>query len=160
MYGSTLLPFIVVAGLSLIGCSHDPSSQPEIGSNYPQEEQGALKSSPRVLYHGDTLTLAMPAHHPQGLAIKTPADDWYYLQDPTAASRLMAKEDFARLTRLEIPTAELQAIRWVGGRAEKAKVFTQTGEYLIYMADNLETEPENTFHFMTTVYYYDRPRTR
>ncbi len=159
MSRSTLLSMIAAA-LSLTGCNHAPSTQPEIESNYPQEEQGALKSSPRVLYRGDTLTLTMPAQHPQGLAIKDPADDWYYIQDPSAATQLMGKEDFARLTQLELPTAELHALRWVEGRAETTKVFTQTGEYLIYMADNLETEPENTFHFMTTVYYHDRPRDR
>ena len=160
MCRSALLSVVVIAGLLLIGCSQDPSAQPEIESKYPQEEQGALKSSPRVLYRGDILTLTMPAQHPQGLAIKNPADDWYYIQDPTAPSQLMGKEDFSRLTHLVIPTAELEAVRWIGGRAEKAKVFTQTGEYLIYMADNLETEPENTFHFMATVYYYGRPRDR
>ncbi len=37
------------------------------------------------------------------------------------------------------------------GKGNIAPVFTEPDKYLIYMVDNLETEPENTFHMMGTV---------
>jgi hypothetical protein len=39
----------------------------------------------------------------------------------------------------------------VNGKKIKEKVFQKQGEYLVYMANNLEIEPENTFHLMTII---------
>lgn len=47
----------------------------------------------------------------------------------------------------------INGVKWDDGKRVVEPVFNAPGEYLFYMADNLETEPENTFHLMHTVTY-------
>jgi len=44
-------------------------------------------------------------------------------------------------------------IIWQEGQKRKEKVFVKKSEYLIYFADNLEAEPENTFCFSQRIDY-------
>jgi len=149
---------LVVCVGCLAACTFQPADRTAGAGQYSEVEQGALKCYPRILYKGDTLTIVLSADHPRGLAIRDPSDNWYYLQGESSQFQLMAPGDFARATRIEIPTDEIEAVRWDDGRAQSDLIFRETGEYLVYMANNLETEPENTFYLENTVYYYDEPR--
>ncbi len=47
--------------------------------------------------------------------------------------------------------SQLKGVVWKNGQRLVRKVFNTPGKYFIYLADNLETEPENTFSFEGTV---------
>lgn len=133
-----------------------------IAKKYPEDNQGPLKFAPRILYLGDMLRIVAPAKHPHGLAVKDPFGNFYVLQDADSSQpQLMAPSDFVKRTRFELETLRLKGTIRVDGKATQRPVFTETGEYLIYMADDMETEPENTFSLMGTVYFFDhRPTTK
>ncbi len=120
-------------------------------------DDGILKFNSKYLHKGDKLTIHMPRPHPKEFAIKAPDGTWFYLQteNEPAGEKLMSSEKFAALQQLEFDTSQLEAQYWHDGMAKRNKVFTLSGEYLIYMADNLETEPENTTYFASFVHYSD-----
>ena len=68
----------------------------------------------------------------------------------------MPPDRFVEIGEVEIVPSELSAMSYVDGEARRSPVFHKTGEYLIYL--DLETEPENTVSFQTTVYYFDEDR--
>lgn len=137
-------------------------SHEAIAEKYPEDEQGPLKFTPRVLFLGDMLRVAVPEEHPRGLAIKDPAGNFYVLQDADSPRpQLMAPGDFAKTRLFELDTLRIEGTVWADGKAMQERPFTKEGEYLIYMADDMETEPENTFSLMGTVYFLDhRPTTK
>ena len=60
---------------------------------------------------------------------------------------------------MRLPVAAIRVVAGPCGEENLLPVFTETGEYMIYLAKNLETEPENTVSYETTVFYFheDRP---
>lgn len=162
--GKIVLPSILVPLLMLVGCE----SATDVGSAAPSgavpaqvdrviSDDGILKFNTKSLNKGETLIITMPVPHPKEMAIRAPDKRWYYIQveNEGAGEMLMPGTQFAALTKLEFDTSQLEARYWSDGKAMRGKVFTQTGEYLIYMADNLETEPENTLSFASIIRYND-----
>ena len=145
----------VLAACLAAGCAvgHQANGIPSTSEAYREADQGALRASPRVLGHDQTLTLTMPVPHPASLAIRDPDGRWFYLQDPAASVALVPPEAFARLRELALHPAEITGLVFVGGEPLTGLVFTKAGEYLIYLAENLETEPENTWSMQTTVHF-------
>ncbi len=148
--------------LMLVGCKSVIEPAPEISFNTSLAhtdrsilDDGILKFNSKNLHKGDKLTITMPLPHPKELAIRVPNGRWYYLhlEYEGASEMLMRSEQFAALKQLEFDTQQLEARYWDNGKAMHGKVFTQTGNYLIYMADNLETEPENTLSFASIIHY-------
>lgn len=91
------------------------------------------------------LKISLPEKHPKNLAIKTPANEWYYLQDPTIPVQTIPQKTFESVSYLELDAINLEGVTWRDGKKIKERVFKENGKYLIYFADNLETEPDNTF---------------
>lgn len=120
-------------------------------------DDGILKFNSKNLDNGDKLSISLPVPHPKELAIKSPDGNWFYLhvENEGASEMLMPKEQFAVLTKLDFDTSKLEARFWDDGKAKRGKVFTKTGKYLIYMADNLETEVDNTLFFSSVIQYTD-----
>jgi len=118
-------------------------------------DDGILKFNTKQLSKGEVLKITLPLPHPKELAIKSPTGQWFYLhiEDEGENNKLMPSLEFTNITKLNLNTATLQAIFWKNGKAIKENVFTTTGDYLIYMADNMETEPENTLHFASIINY-------
>ncbi|VAW81812.1 hypothetical protein MNBD_GAMMA12-2003 [hydrothermal vent metagenome] len=152
----------LIAMVLLVAC--DTSNIPEtavsvdLGSkqtNKVLHDDGILKFNSKNLYKGDTLSITLPVPHPKELAIKAPNGTWFYLhvENEGATEMLMPKEKFAALKELDLDTGKLEARYWDDGKAMRGKVFAETGTYLIYMANNLETEPDNTLHFSSLIQY-------
>ncbi len=154
---------IIVAIITIFtACSWSPHPRDRESftakEQYSENEQGTLKCSPRILYRGQMLVLTMPVPHPSGLAIKDPDGNWFYLQDKTSSQTLIPHEQFAIARQLDLHSATTTGLRYVDGRPEKHPIFTKTGAYLTYFAENLETEPENTWFIEATVYFHNRDK--
>lgn len=94
--------------------------------------------------------LVLPKEHPKGFSIKDPNGKWFVLQDKEAEIFLSGL-DFEKATNVLVNTRSLKGVVWEGGTRIEKNVFSIEGEYLLYLADNLETEMENTFS-MSVIY--------
>lgn len=132
--------------LVLMACSPDGEQ-----TVTPDPNGGALQVSPEQISRGEIVTLSFPQDHPSGLAIRDPRGDWFYLQNVDDSNLLLSETEFRAADRLLLDTGSLVGAVWRDGKKVEELVFTLGGEYMVYMAENLETEPENTFHFMAKV---------
>ena len=101
----------------------------------------------------DTLVLKFPKRHPSRLAIKDPKGSYFIIHDETVTTHLISHKAYMQTTSLSLQISELTGITWIDGKRTDKQVFSVPGKYLIYMADNLETEPENTFYLMNAIIY-------
>lgn len=115
------------------------------------EMAGALQAQPESFISGEEILLSFPQHHPENIAIRIPSGVWYSIHSAEDSIQILSAEKYTVATRLLLDTENLVGVAWVNGVKVGAKVFRELGEYLIYMANNLETEPDNTFHFMVKV---------
>ena len=111
----------------------------------------ALQAYPRYISKGESIHLTFPQNHPKNIAIRNPSGNWYSIQDREEDVFVTPSKKYNIATELVLNTLVLEGVTWINGVKVKEKVFQKYGEYLIYMANNLETEPENTFHFMATI---------
>ncbi len=95
-----------------------------------------------TLRPGAAVMLRLSEKHPGRMAIIDPDDRYFYIQDPES-SRLMEPAAFAKAREITID-ATLTGLYYDDGKARTGAVFTKSGAYTIYLADNLETEEENT----------------
>lgn len=87
--------------------------------------------------------LELPTPHPKKFAIMAPGGQWYYLQDPPQAAMFGTAKEFAKAKKLEFDVETFKAKEGASSKAQK--VFRQPGKYMFYFANNIETEPANTF---------------
>jgi len=158
--------FLILAAMVLfVAC--DSSFQPETATsagaaskqaNKVLHDDEILKFNSKNIYKNNILSITLPIPHPKELAIKAPNGTWFYLhvENEGADDMLMPKEKFAALKQLNLDTAKLEARYWNDGKAMRGKVFDETGTYLIYMADNLETEPDNALYFSSLIRYNNK----
>jgi len=111
----------------------------------------ALQVHPKSISAGENFRLTFPQLHPRKLSIRTPSGGWYSIHDSDEGVFILPLKKYIKSTELKLNPLILQGITWVNGKKIKEKVFQKQGEYLVYMANNLETEPENTFHLMTII---------
>ncbi len=121
-----------------------------INKKYPDSDQGALKCFPRVFSSNSEITLKLPEEHPRNLAIQDPAGNFYYVMGDEG---LVEYNDITSRKEIKLKVNEVKGILWVDGKMEVKNVFEKPGEYTLYMANNLETEPENTFSIEAKVYF-------
>ena len=114
-------------------------------------DQPVYGVSPVRITAGSKVTVSLSKKHPKGFAIKTPSGDWIYIVGPSFHYSFFP--DFDSNSSFTFPEDTLQGIHFVDGKQAIAKVFDKVGEYEFYFADNLETEPENTFSLSYTVAY-------
>lgn len=117
----------------------------------PTDGASAMRVVPPTVALGDRFTVYFPADHPKALAIVAPDDQWYVLQSPVDDIWMLDGEGFEHAQSLEIDTGAVTATTWRQGERQVEPVFQGAGHYQLYMADNLETEPDNTFHFETSI---------
>jgi hypothetical protein len=79
----------------------------------------------------------MQVPHPENALIYRPDGKTVWLQTST---------DFGNLSNWQITSGTIGTV-WINGKATAQKVIKGKGIYHLYIADNLETEPENT-HFI------------
>lgn len=139
--------YLIFTGL-LVSCSvskHRSTSE--------NVRNNGLVLSARVVTSADTLTLRFPHKHPASLAIEDPGHVWYVIHEAGVNTSLMTDKKYRYSTSITFQIATLTGVTWVDGKQVRRKVFSRPGKYTIYMADNLETEPENTFFLMKTLIY-------
>jgi len=88
------------------------------------------------------LTIVLKEPHPKHLLIYSPEEYVYYFMN--------SKREFDEIIfkdKLVIDPLNFKGIRYDehSGEPIEELVFTTPGEYLLYFADNTETEPDNTF---------------
>ena len=65
----------------------------------------------------------------------------------------MTAQQYSQATSLKLRVGDVSGVTWIDGKKTEKKIFRVPGDYMIYMADNLETESENTFYLTTTIKY-------
>ena len=115
-----------------------------------------FKCVPSRFTLNDQITVKIPRPHPKGWAVKTPDGRWVYLQDPSenpqTLSNLFKQEIFDSKVELMFRVRQLKGTVWKNGKPKVVQVFVKPGTYLLYFADNLGTEPDNTFFVQLKVY--------
>jgi hypothetical protein len=117
----------------------------------PWGASAEFRCSPDTLRTGGSVTIEMGANHPGELAAVSPGGGWYYFQGSSRAV-LMPAEAFKKATQIEIPH-DIQGIVYKDGKPMKKALFSAAGRYEIVLAENLETEPENTLWLHCFVRY-------
>ena len=101
----------------------------------------------------DCITITFPKQHPKKMSVRSPSGEWFVVHEKSEEIFLLPYNKFSRATSIQKRASEFRGVKWVGGQRIVGPVFNEPGEYLFYMADNLETEPENTFHMTGMVIY-------
>ena len=112
-----------------------------------------LEISPSVVTANDLIVISFPRQHPQKMSIKSPSGEWFVVHEESEKVYFLPQNEFSCASSAQKKVAEITGVKWIDGKRVIGPVFNEPGEYLIYMADNLETEPENTFYLTGTVIY-------
>ena len=144
MYKTNIKNGFIFVVLFITGCAGS-------GLNNNETKTSALKVYPNSISSGESIRLTFPQNHPHNMAIRNPSGIWYSIQNSSDNIFILPRKKYEVATGLQLNTLEIEGTTWINGVKVKEKIFQKQGDYLIYMANNLETEPENTFHFMTTV---------
>ena len=115
--------------------SNSKVSPPEARTFYIEEE--ALDKG--------LLRIFLPEKTPKNLSIQTPKGEWFVLQDYEESIETMPQIRFESVEIMEFHIEKLKGVTWRNSKKTTDLIFKIPGNYLIYFADNLETEPENTF---------------
>ncbi len=121
------------------------------GPVHIEGEKISFGAIPKEIVFGNTFTIILPESRPSGMSIRDPIGVWYIIHDPNEGIFHLKESEYSTSGSLEISTTLIKGVIWKDGKKTDARVFTVPGEYIIYFADNLETEPENTFSLMTSV---------
>jgi hypothetical protein len=114
----------------------------------------ALVLTPDKVKKSESFTLSFPKEHPKSIAIRTPGGVWYTIHDKEENIFVTTNKEFQNATSIQLVVTDVKGIKWENGKRVVESVFTEPGEYLVYMADNLETEPENTFFLSKYITIY------
>lgn len=99
------------------------------------------------------LQIYLPKERPKKLAVQTPNAEWFTLHDPEEGIEIMPQTRFNSISVIELQLENIIGDVWRNGEKSREKVFNSPGSYLIYFADNLETERDNTFSFQYSIIY-------
>ena len=123
----------------------------------PVQSQGKpahhLVISPKSISADTCITITFPIKHPRNMSVRTPTGVWFVVHEKAEKIAILPYAQFPRATSIQKKVADIKGVKWVDGKRVVGAVFNEPGEYLFYMADNLETEPENTFNLTGTVVY-------
>ncbi len=86
----------------------------------------------------DTIKIELPKKHPKNLAVFSPSGQFYILHSQDDGVNIMQYQAFEEAKLIEINISKAKGLTWVDGKESNQHVFKEVGEYMIYMADNLE----------------------
>ena len=112
-----------------------------------------LVITPKKITPSDFITINFPLNHPKNMSVRTPNGEWFVIHDKAEQLVILPNEEYAQVNSIRIKVSDIKGVKWEDGKRLIQQVFHESGEYLFYMADNLETEPDNTFYLTTTVHY-------
>ena len=103
------------------------------------------KICPSIAKQNHELSINLETGHPKELAIIRPNGEWVYIvyDDQVADDNFF---DFERQTQFDFNFGELVGDVWNEGIQSRERVYAGPGVYVFYIADNLETETENTIY--------------
>lgn len=137
------IKFPVYAFLAIIvSCSLPPNPDNPKSYKFDVEEK-ALETG--------VLRIFLPEKTPKSLAIKTPDGEWFVLQDSEESIEIMPQARFESVKIMEFQIEKLKGVTWRESKRITELVFKASGNYLVFFADNLETEPENTYSFQKII---------
>ena len=141
--------FLTFAFFAAFNCS-----AAETGNVEPiKVDKSQLIIRPHVVTENEVIIISLPKKHPQKMSIKSPSGEWFVVHEKSEKIYFFPKHKSSSATSVQKKVAKIKGVKWVEGKRMVEPVFNEPGEYLFYMADNLETEPENTFSMMGTVIY-------
>ena len=106
----------------------------------------------KVIHEG-LLRIYLPEEVPKNLAIQNPYGEWFVLQETEESIEIMPQSEFESIKIMEFQIEKLKGVTWRESNRVTELVFQSPGAYLVYFADNLETEPDNTFSLQKTVQF-------
>ena len=123
---------------SIIGDADDESLP-------PIDDSTAFSCSPKSFGPRDTLTFRMETPHGDYLTVLTPADVFYYFvyPQPAAPTRqysIVPSEAFKTMSTLKVPGDVRLPPRIYGKDTIPEVVFSQPGQYIVKMGENLESD--------------------
>ncbi len=131
--------FIAYAFLVIISSCSSSSSQYDL-----QYKPLSFDIDERALNEG-VLRIYLPEAVPKNLAIQTPNGEWFVLQEAEESIEIMPQAHFETVEVMEFQIENLKGVTWRESKRVTELIFKTPGTYLVYFADNLETEPSNTF---------------
>ncbi len=114
-------------------------------NNTLKEEKNRFSIFPEKVTINESFQINLPKIRPSKIAIKTPLNEWYIAHDIDENIFTVPFSEFEKSNIIVIIPSRLKGIVWKNGQKQVHHVFHIPGKYFIYLADNLETEPENTF---------------
>lgn len=139
-----LMMFLVASIIAISSCS---------ATNINISESEIKFSINKELVEKGVLKIILPSERPTSLAIQTPKGEWFILQDSSESIQVMSQSQFNSIEVMRFELNNLMGIVWRDGVSSKEIIFENDGTYLVYFANNLETETENTFSFRESVIY-------
>ena len=139
---ATYLSVSFLAVILLFGCSNKSKE-----NNEKQNRAIAFSVNPEIVSKTDSIQITFPESHPSKLSVITPDGQLYIIHSEEDLIEFLPYEEFKDAKSIEIPIATVKGTTWIDGKKSDLLVFDKKGKYSIYMADNLETEPDNTFNF-------------
>ena len=121
-------------------------------NNTGVKNDGAFQVHEAPLKQG-ILQISLPTERPKNLAIQTPNGEWFVIQDSEESIEAMTQNQFNTINVMEFELNKLIGVVWRDGIKAKELIFKAHGTYLVYFANNLETETENTFSLQESVLY-------
>ena len=115
------------------------------------ETSNAFSVSQHSIGSDNVLTISLPEKRPSKLSIISPDGQLFIIHSQEDNISFVPYDGKNKTTQINIPISSLKGITWIDGKKVEQLVFKKPGKYTVYMADNLETEPENTFHFKRDV---------
>jgi len=135
-------------GLLLASCMTLPE-------NNTVREKNIFSISPEEITINEPFNIYLPKLRPSKISIKTPLNEWYIVHDIDENIFMLPINEFEKTNMIVITPSKLKGVIWKNGQKWVRRVFNTPGKYFIYLADNLETEPENTFSFEGMVTLHD-----
>lgn len=143
LYLKTILVSCIIVITSCSSQSNSTNQNVELNAFYIEEK--ALSEN--------ILRIHLPDEKPKCLSIKTPSGEWFVLQDHQESIEIMPQALFDSTNKLEFKIKNLEGTIWRESKKTTDLIFKSSGKYLIYFANNLETEPENTFSLQKIINY-------
>lgn len=107
--------------------------------------QDTLKESTEILVN-------LPDNHPKKVAIISESGEYYYLQDEPEINYLGSETSFDSIHEF-ILKQDQKGIVFRDGKKVETAIFLKQGLFRLIVADNLETEPENTNYLEEKIYF-------
>ncbi|MDH5631024.1 MAG: ankyrin repeat domain-containing protein [Gammaproteobacteria bacterium] len=142
----------IIKLLTSFGASGEKLNKHGHSANTFVEEHNKYGIFPSKFTCEESITIKLPEKHPVGFAIRTPKEKWVYVVHNDLEDVQHIKNFNSQNTFLINPK-KLKALIIGCGSRKEGLVFNEKGKYLFYFADNLMTEPENTYSLQYEVEY-------